>query len=214
MKLLICFIMAFVGANAFALPEIRQQDIKLPTQLMLEHQKVSAPITAAATTVINAHTAVVGGETYATFAAQPDFPRNLTVTPGGTTANVLAGSVVISGLDLRGGAISETFAISATQSTATTGNKAFSKVLSVVFPAAGASTTWSVGIGTKLGLSHCMDFSPWFDTGKGLVDGAALTGATVAVNSTAISGNTVIPNPAPNGSRVFDFVFIQNFRCY
>lgn len=211
MKALIFILTVLFEVFAQAGFQRMSQNIKLPTQLMLEKQVVSAPITAAATTVINAHTAVVGGETYATFAAQPDVARNLTVTPGGTTANVLAGNVVISGTDIRGKSISETFAIIATQSVATTGSKAFKTVTSVVFPAAGASTTWSIGIGTKLGLNKCLASSGYYI--KGLSDGADLTGSTVAADASNISGNTVIPNPAPNGSRVFNLIYIQNWVC-
>lgn len=29
----------------------------------------------------------------------------------------------------------------------------------------------------------------------------------------AATANTIIPNPAPNGTRNFEFLFVQNFRC-
>lgn len=211
MKAIIFILTLVFGATTFANFERMSQNIKLPTQLMLEHQTVSAPATAAATTVLNAHTAVVGGETVTVFAAQPDKARNLTVTPGGTTANVVAGNVVVTGKDIRGKVITETLAITSTQSTATTGAKAFSAVTSIVFPAAGASTTWSVGAGTKLGLNKCLAGSGYYI--KGLSDGADLTGSTVAADASNISGNTVIPNPAPNGTHVFDLIYAQNWVC-
>src|SRR5262245_13016458 len=69
-----------------------------------------------------------------TFDAQPDYARNLVITPGGTTGDVPAGDVVVTGTNIRGEIITESFTFAANASTATTGSKAFKTVTSVVFP--------------------------------------------------------------------------------
>ena len=79
-------------------------------------------------------------------AAQPAYPRRLVVTPGGTTADVKAGNVVIKGTDWEGVAISENFAFLDNASTATNGTKRFKTVTEITFPVQdGAGATWDVG---------------------------------------------------------------------
>lgn len=213
MKFLFVFTLLF-SMTAFGNFERMPQNIKLPTQFMLEHQKVSAPATASSAAAIMA--ATLGSSvpvTVSSFAAQPDVARNLVITPGATTADVKAGSVVVTGTNIRGQVISESFVFVDNQSSAVTGNKAFKSVTSVLIPVQDSpyGATYSIGTGTKLGLNKCMDAAGYII--KSLVDGADITGVTIAASATDISSNTIIPNPAPNGSRVFDFMFVQNWRC-
>lgn len=211
----ICMALMFTAMTANANFDRRPQNIKLPTQYMIEHQRISAPATASATLVLSAYAGDTSGAgaTTTTFLAQPDVARNLVVTPGSTTADVKAGSVVISGKNIRGESISESFVFIDNQSSAVTGNKAFKTVTSITFPAEDSpyGATWSVGTGTKLGINKCLAAAGYYI--KGLVDGADLTGSTVAAGASAIESNTVIPNPAPNSSRVFDLMFVQNWVC-
>jgi len=189
-------------------------DAKFPTQEVLQHQTITSPAASSTAYILSANAGGgASGTTVTTFLAQPDVARNLVLTPGGTTADVAAGNVVVTGRDAKGRVITETLALIANQSTATTGNKAFKTITSVQFPAEDSpyGASFSLGIGEKLGLNRCLNGTGYFI--KGLVDGAVLTGETVAINATEMASNTVIPNPAANGSRVFDFLFIQNFRC-
>ncbi len=138
--------------------------------------------------------------TMTTFSAQPDVARNLVITPGGTTADVPAGDVVVTGTNIRGDVITENFTFAANASTATTGSKAFKTVTSVQFPIQdGAAATYDIGTGVKLGLSRKMNADNYLN---GSVDGTfETTRATVAFSNSAVDSNTVTFNTAPNGSR-------------
>jgi hypothetical protein len=138
--------------------------------------------------------------TVTTFAAQPDVARNIVITPGGTTADVPAGDVVVTGTNIRGATITENFTFAANASAATTGSKAFKTVTSVVFPVQdGAAATYDIGTGVKLGLSRTMNADNYIN---GSVDGTyETTRATVAFSATAVESNTVTFNTAPNASR-------------
>jgi hypothetical protein len=192
----------------------RLQNIKLPSQSVLEHRIVT-PLASSTAAILNGHAGATSATpvTVTSFIAQPDVARNIVVTPGGTTADVKAGDVVVTGRDEKGNSISEAFTFADNASAAVTGNKAFKTVTSILFPAEDSpyGATWKVGTGDKLGLRNCLAGDGYVI--KGLVDGSVLTGITVAANSSVASLNTFIPNPASNGSRVFDVMYIQNFLC-
>src|ERR1700758_992886 len=77
------------------------QDFKMPTQYLLEHDLITNPALGSGLTILNAGTAATSAATtFSTFAAQPDVPRNVVLTPGGTTANVGAGTAVVSGTNI------------------------------------------------------------------------------------------------------------------
>jgi hypothetical protein len=138
------------------------------------------------------------------------------ITPGGTTTDVENCDIVVSGTNLFGQAISETFSFLANANTATTGSKAFYTVTSIVFPAAcesgGFAATWSVGYGEKLGLKRCLD-----SAGHLLMSTAAgayeSTRATMTVDADEVEKNTADVNGTMNGSNDFEIFFFQNFRC-
>lgn len=80
------------------------------------------------------------------------YPRNVTFTTGGTTANAPA-NVVVHGT-YRGKAQTEQITVAQT-ATIATGIKPFSTITSIVFPAAdGTAATISIGIGDSLGLGQ------------------------------------------------------------
>src|SRR6266496_4292861 len=122
--------------------------------------------------------------TVTTFTAQPDFPRNIVITPGGTTADVPAGDVVVTGTNIRDEVITESFTFAANATAATTGAKAFKTVTSILYPIQdGAAATYDVGTGVKLGLRRKMNADNYIN---GSVDGTfEATRATVAFSSTA-----------------------------
>jgi hypothetical protein len=209
----IILVIALMGiAIADAATEIRWRNLKLPSQSLLQNQELT-PAAADDDLLLNDEAVLLSGPKVITsFLAQPDVPRNIVVTPGGTTNDIAAGSVVIEGINVDGAAISENIALANNQSTAVVGNKAFAKISKITIPQGdGADATLDIGTGEKIGLIKCMDGDGFFI--KGLSDGSALSGATVASNATALESNTVIPDPAPNGSRKFTFLYIQNYRC-
>jgi len=190
------------------------QDIKLPSQAVLEHIQISGPIAADSDYVLNDGAANnSAATTFSTFSSQPDFPRNITITPGGSTGSVVAGTAVVTGKNFFGATITENFSISNGQSTATTGNKAFKSITSVLFPATDNSgVTVDIGVGSKLGVHRCANNAG--DLVFSVFDGAyETTRGTLAVSATAVESNTFIPNGTMNGSKVVDVYFVQNFRC-
>lgn len=216
-KLLIALAVLMGTSSAFAGGpwKVEFQNIKLPGQNVLEHKTWALPSVASASGVKLAAAITSGSTTTITsFTAQPDYPRNITLTPTGTTANVAAGTAVVSGLNIFGKSMSENFAISSAQSTATTGSKAFKTVSSVSFPAAsGTGVTLSIGTGSKLGIPHCMnnageyvfsEFNGAYETTRG----------TMAVDATTVESNTFTPNGTMDSTKPVDLFYVQNYRCY
>lgn len=193
--------------------DVKFQDLKLPSQSQLEQKKWSNPLVGASTVILNAQ-AVPGSSTYVSFAAQPDYPRNLVLTPGGSTSNITSGNVTVSGLNIYGKSISEAFAFSNGQSSAVTGSKAFASVSSISFPSAsGSNITLTAKAGDKLGVHRCADdngdyvfskFGGAYETSRG----------TFSSNATAIESNVFTPNGTMDGAHNVSIRFIQNFRCY
>lgn len=218
MKALLFFTVTFLAlmVQAYVVPVYR--DIKPASQVMLERQDFGTPIATLATRVLsgNAGATSAAAVNVTSFAAQPDVARNLTVTPGGTTADVNACTITISGTNYLGKAITETFTFTAAQSSAVTGNKAFKTVTQVAFPAGceqgGFAATWSVGVGEKIGLKRCMENAGgWFHSVAAGVK--ETTAATVTASASDVSLNTADFNGTMNGSNQFIGYFVQNFAC-
>lgn len=201
-------------ASAYVVPTFR--DIKPSTQQMIEKQTVAAPLLAVTTRLKSANaTSATLVTTISTFTAQPDVPRNIVITTGGTTASCTATTVVVNGTNFFGKAISENFAITNAQNGATTGAKAFKTVTSVVIPAQtnGSGCTMSVGTGAKLGLKACMVTADHFmHAGFGGVKEA--TAPTIVASATAVESNTATLNSALDGSSAVILFFMQNFACH
>lgn len=137
--------------------------------------------------------------------ANPPFPRNLIVTPGGTTAGVPAGNVTVTGTNFAGETITEDFAFLANATAATVGAKAFKTVEFVSIPQLDeAGATFKVGWGDKIGLPVKLAYNA--------VLGATLNGVrettfpTVTYSSTALESNTVDLNSALDGHEVKIFL--------
>jgi hypothetical protein len=220
MKSMIFILMLVFSSLAFAAPVQRLfQDVKLPTQGVIEIQTITAPIAAATTRVLsaNAGPTSAAAKVVTSFAAQPDVPRNLTITPGGTTGDVESCVITVAGTNIFAKAISETFTFSADASSAVVGNKAFATVTSVSWPAncesGGFAATWSVGVGEKIGLKRCMaDAGSFIQSSLGGAHEATL--ATVAADASNVEGNTADFNGTMNGSNNFKAYFIQNYGCF
>ncbi len=137
---------------------------------------------------------------------KPDYPRNIVITPGGTTADVAAMSITVAGKDCDGGAITEDFAFAANAATATTGNKAFAEITSVTIPAQdGAGATFDFGTGAKLGIGRCFEGTPAMIKARAAGSNEA-TAPTIAYDRDDVESNTISFNTALDGSKDCDVV--------
>jgi hypothetical protein len=217
--------LALVGALALALAApsfggVKRfpYDLKLATQAMLEHQLISNPAAGDTNGVLlnNAGPTSAAAASVTSFAAQPDVPRNVLITPTGVTADVESCTITVTGTNIFGASITETFAFSANASSATTGAKAFKTITSVAWPAdcesGGFGAIWSIGYGEKLGLHRCLDAAGnWaWSTVSGVYES---TRATVAADADEVEKNTADFNGTMDGSADFDGYFVQNYRC-
>ena len=144
-------------------------------------------------TAVLAATASATSSNVTTGITSPDVPRNVTATPGGTTANVTAVSVVVTGTDIEGQVLTETLpAFTAASSSAVTGSKAFATVTSIAIPAVGSATTVAVGLGSKLGLPFRTSLNTVFAAYLATV--RETTAPTVTFDATNVCNNTVTLN--------------------
>lgn len=194
------------------------QDIKLPTQKVIERQSILNP---AASTTNSVKSAYAGATSAAavvltSFAAQPDVPRNLNITPAGTTGDVEACVINVVGTDINDNSIQEYFTFAANDAARVDGHKAFKTVTSVTWPANCESgsfgATWSIGYGEKIGLKRCMDSTGWVfhSSLNGVKEGTA---PTLVYNEDVVSYNTADFNGTMNGTSDFEIFFMQNYRC-
>jgi hypothetical protein len=167
----------------------------------LRKQEWTDPLAASATrlkTAAATSNSVVTNVT--SFTAQPVEARKIIVTPGGTTADVPTGDVVITGTNIRGETITDTLTFAANDTAAQTSVKAFKTVTNVLFPIQdGASATYDIGITDAMGLDRCMPVAGVVDA---YVNGTRETTApTVTFHATDVSKNTVDPNTALDASK-------------
>lgn len=219
MKLILTLLSLFAATEARAYTVPLYRDLKPSTQVMLEHDHLAAPVANSTNYILTTNdgpSSAAAVVINSGFAHQPDMPRNITITPTGTTGDVEACVVTVAGSNIAGAAISEDFTFLANASTVQTGNKAFKTVSSISWPAncesGGFAATWIVGVGVKMGLRKCLaqggDLA-W------AVANATFEGTrpTVAVSASARESNTVITNTAPDASKSFDLYYVQNYLC-
>jgi hypothetical protein len=158
-------------------------------------QKWTAPDAAAVNNVLAATLLTTAVQTVTTGITNPDFPRLLVVDGG--DGNV-TGNVVITGTDIRGNAISDTIALSGTDTVP--GIKAFKTVTSIQLPvyAVAGTETVSVGVSDVLGL----EMIPAIATAISAHSTATLEGTlpTLTVHATDISRNLCDFNTACNAT--------------
>lgn len=203
-----------VTASAYTVPTFR--DIKPSTQAMLEYQRIAIPVVATTNYV---KTTFAGPTSAAavvltSFTAQPDVPRNITITPTGTTGDVESCVIAIVGKNFHNRTISESLTFAANDSTAQVTAKAFKSVTSVTWPAncesGGFAATWIIGVGDVLGLKRCMKQAG--DVVFAVFDGAYEgTRPTCLADADEVEKNTCDINGTLNGAKNVDIYFVQNF---
>jgi len=143
-----------------------------------------------------------------TIAAQPDVPRNITVTQTAVDAEDTNGTIVIVGTDIAGNVITETLTPNAGVTVA--GAKAFKTVTSVTgvgWVIGGGNDTITVGVGSLIGL-------PYLLPADSLVFAATLGGTREATlpaltrSSTVLDLNTCDFDSAWNSSAGVVFVMV------
>lgn len=158
---------------------------------------------AASTTAVHAAVTDNGSEqTVSSGFTDPDVPRCITATAGGTGADVKAIQVTVNGTDADGATITEDLPAFTVNTPGTvTGSKAFATVTSVVIPAHdGTGATTAIGTSDKLGLgAHLARNTVLAAYFGGTKEGTA---PTVATSATVLSSNTVDLNSALDGSAV------------
>lgn len=172
------------------------------TGRVVQSQAVGSPAVGSSTAVHAAVASTGNPLAVTTGITDPDVPRNVTATAGGTAGDIKAISVTVTGTDIDGQAISEVLpAFTADSTGSVTGSKAFKSITSIAIPAHdGTGATTSVGTGAKLGLSTRL--------GRNTVVAAFLDGVrestapTVATDAVNISGNTATLASTLNGDAV------------
>lgn len=169
----------------------------------------AASATVASTTGIHAAVTDTGSDqTVTTGITQPSVPRNITATAGGTSADVKAIQVVITGTNYAGETITETLPAFTVNTTGTvTGSKAFKTVTSILIPAHdGTGATTAIGFGEKLGLPDKLPTNTVLLASLGGTKEG--TAPTVTTSTTALESNTVDLNSALNSSEVAIFYLV------
>lgn len=161
------------------------------------------PLAANAAAILAAHATSAAVPTVilaAGLLAQPDVARQISITPGGTTADVAAGVITILGKSMGGQVMSEDVPIAANAAAAVVTLNAFKSITSITFPIQdGAAATYAVGFTNKLGVP--------FDLTLNTVFAAYLNGVREAVLPTTTLGFVTLSS-ALNGSNVDVFLVI------
>ena len=163
---------------------------------------LGSPAVPSATAIHAAVTDTGVEQTVSTAITDPDVPRAVTATAGGTGADIKAIQVIVNGTDASGAVIAETLpAFTVNTGGSVTGSKAFATVTNYVIPPHdGTGATTALGSADKIGIGVHL--------GRNTVIAAYFAGAkegtapTVAVSASAPSSNTVDLNSASDGSEI------------
>ena len=166
-------------------------------------KKVAAGTT---TAILAATNGAAAAQTVTSGITQPDFPRALSVSPtSNSTGSPL--SVVVTGTNVEGKVITESFIIAASSTSIVNGVKAFKTIASVAIPGNTSGLTITVGTRNILGIYHRL-FNQ--NTTVKVYHGSTVYGTltlqaqpTVVSNESLIELNTVSPATAPDGAKFF-----------
>lgn len=176
-----------LGASDYALLQIARITINNAALAAVAALKASTVCGIAATTLVPT--------------AQPDVPRVVTLTSGGTAGDIKAVQAVVTGTNMADEVITETMPIfTVDQATTVTGAKAFKTVTNVVVPAMdGAAAEVSIGYGAALGIPYKMAYAT--DVLKCYFAGAVETISAQTVSATVLESNTLTTTTALDGAK-------------
>src|SRR3990167_5118795 len=162
---------------------------------------------ASATAVLAATGGATTVTTVTTGLTDSDVPRALSVTPGGTAADILDSHVTVTGTNVEGKTISEKFNTASGSTTIINGNLAFWTVTQeVIGQQGGTGATFSVGTRDVLGVNHRLYTSNTTvkvysrTTPYGTL---TLQAAPTVVTSDTIERNLVTPATAPDNTTAY-----------
>ncbi len=165
----------------------------------------------AATTCSTTTTTIVSGIT------DPDVPRVLKITMA-TAGGIGDGTAIITGTNIEGATITETFDIVDGTAGATNGTKAFRTVTSVVVSPMKGTCTIAVGTRDILGMRHRLFASNTtirevIDTAVGTVTTRSLVGTAPTITDADdqyIEKNIVTPTTTPDGTYTYTFYYVYD----
>lgn len=167
-----------------------------PTRLFLARYSIPATTADAASTT-GVHAAVTdngAAQSVTTAITNPPSPRQITVTSGGTAANITAQQVTIKGTNYLGNVIQETLpAFTAATATTVSSVTFFATVTQIIIPPIGTGVTVAVGYGAASGAavaSTTAVHAAVTDNAALQVITTAITNPTTPRNITATSGGT------------------------
>ncbi len=139
---------------------------------------------------------------------QPDVPRCVSATAGGTAGDIKAIQVIVVGTNAADAAITETLpAFTVNTAGSVTGAKAFKTITRVTIPVHdGTGATTSIGDSDILGLNHKLPHNTVIFAA--LNNAREGTAPTVVASATAIESNTADLNSALDGNAV-DIYYIK-----
>lgn len=167
---------------------------------------------ASSTAILSATATATSTQTVTSGITNPDVPRALSVTAGGTAGAFLDSAVVVTGSNVEGKVITESFQLTANGTGTVNGSKAFATVTSVFIPAqAATSGTIAVGTQNKLGVFHRL--YPNNTTVK-IYSAASIAGTvtlqgvpTVVANELILEANLVTPATTPDGTTFLNICY-------
>jgi hypothetical protein len=177
-------------------------------------------VSAGSTTAVLAATSVVttaGGTTITSGFTNPDVPRALSVTIGGTAASVPDGDVIVTGTNIEGKTITSRFTLTAGATGTINGVLAFKSVTRVFVPQAlGSGMTVAVGTRNVLGVNHRLfrnntTVKVYSATAVGVGSYTSLTlqaQPTVTYSEDQLERNTVAPATTPDGTTFYIIAYV------
>ena len=177
-------------------------------EMKLSHFQLVATETATAD-ADGVHAAVASAATAQVVTADitdPPYPRNITITLGDTTDDIAAGNIVVHGTNINDDVISETFALTANQTDAAVGTKAFKTVTQINVAAQdGTGASFTFGFGELLGLPVMLTAKPLTFV---LDDGVIMTAPVITADADELEKNVIDVNGSLNGSVLDIFMAI------
>lgn len=164
---------------------------------------------AALATTVAPQTVLAAAMVSGGLAALAAFPRNITYTGGGTTADAPT-TATATGADIDGNALTETTALTAGSGV---GAKAFASLVSVVYGAAAATdATVAIGIGSVFGLSktiksRALRLAVLQEVYAATTTGSVVTNGTYASAATSPPHGSYTGASAPDGTKSYALVY-------